>query len=606
MIKLSDYVVRFLFEAGVRRIFMLTGGGCMHLVDSVGRQSGLEYVCCLHEQAVAFATQAHAEFTSSLSAALVTTGPGGTNAITGLAAAWLDSSPCVFLSGQVKRADLLTTRGVRSMGPQEVDIISVVKPLTKYAKTLLEPSEVRSELEQAVHLATTGRRGPVWLDIPLDVQAQMIDDTTLRGWTPSPIQPPHDLRSQVSTAVHLLRSAKRPVLFVGNGARAAHTRGLVRKAADLLKIPVLLTWKSMDMLPEDYPWFAGRPGSVASRAANFTQQNADCIVVVGARLDMPQIAFSHKNFARAAKKILVEVDPLEVAKFEMPIDVPIVADAADFLSELIDQASAAHLPDSAAWVAKTKEWAAKYPVILPEHRDPHRSHVDLYALVDVLSDLCTPEDVLAPGSSGACSDVFLQCFRLKEGQRVVNSPSLGAMGTGLPGSIGTCLASGSRRTICVNGDGGFQLNIQDLETVRRLNLPIKYFILCNGTYASIMATQRNYFNGRMVGSDPSSHLTLPDVTKVAAAYGVQSFQITDQSRLREDVRAVLDTPGPVVCAVHVSSDQVVSPRATSSARPDGTIVSLPMEDMAPRLPREEFRANMLWDDTEISPDLYES
>lgn len=593
MIKLSDYVVRFLFDAGVRRIFMLTGGGCMHLVDSVGRQPDLEYVCCLHEQAVAFATQANAEFTGSLSAALVTTGPGGTNAITGLAAAWLDSSPCIFLSGQVKRADLLTSRGVRSMGPQEVDIVSVVKPLTKYAKTLVEPNDVGYELEQAVHLATTGRRGPVWLDIPLDVQAQMIDESTLRGFTPPAIPTSSDLRRQVSATIDLLRQAKRPVLFVGNGARMAHHQGLVSKAADLLKIPVLLTWKSMDMLAEDDSWFAGRPGSVASRGANFTQQNADCILVVGARLDMPQIAFSHKNFARAAKKVLVDVDPLEIAKFEMPIDVPVIADAADFLAELIDQVPAANLPDCSAWVAKTKEWAAKYPVILPEYWEKNPAFVNLYVLVDVLSDLCTAEDVLAPGSSGACSDIFLQCFRVKDGQRVVNSPSLGAMGTGLPGSIGTCLASGRRRTICVNGDGGFQLNIQELETVRRLNLPVKYFVLCNGTYASIMAMQHHHFQGRIVGSDPSSHLTLPDIRKVAAAYGIESRAIQDPTHIRQKVQEVLDTPGPVVCAVNVSSDQVTAPRATSSARPDGTIVSLPMEDMAPRLPREVFLSEMI-------------
>jgi acetolactate synthase-1/2/3 large subunit len=251
------------------------------------------------------------------------------------------------------------------------------------------------------------------------------------------------------------------------------------------------------------------------------------------------------------------------------------------------------LPDVSSWVAKTKQWTAKYPVILPEYWRQNSGFVSLYVLVDVLSDLCTSEDVLAPGSSGACSDVFLQCFRMKEGQRVVNSPSLGAMGTGLPGSIGTCLASGGKRTVCVNGDGGFQLNIQDLETVRRLNLPIKYFVLCNGTYASIMATQRNYFQGRMVGSDPSSHLTLPDVMKVANAYGIQSCQIQDHTDIRDRVQAVLDLPGPVVCAVNVSSDQAMAPRATSSVRPDGTIVSLPMEDMAPRLPREVFLSEML-------------
>ena len=593
MIKLSDYVIRFLYDAGVKRIFMLTGGASMHLVDSVGRQQGLEYVCCLHEQAVAFAAQAHAEFTSTLAGALVTAGPGGTNTITGLAAAWLDSSPCIFISGQVKRADLLTSRGVRSMGPQELNIISVVKPLTKYAKTLLEPQDVRYELEQAIHLATAGRRGPVWLDIPLDVQSQMIDETALHGFTPKPSSESVELQQQVSAAIGLLKQAKRPVLFVGNGARLAHQKGLVKRAADLLKIPVLFTWKSMDMLPEDYPFFAGRPGSVASRGSNFTQQNSDCIIVVGARLDLPQTAFSHRNFARAAKKVLVDIDPLEIAKFDMKIDVPVTAGAADFLSVLVDQISAERLPDAREWVAKTKEWNAKYPVILPEYWEKNPEYVNQYVLVDVLSDLCTQEDVLAPGSSGACSDIFLQCFRVKDGQRVVNSPSLGAMGTGLPGSIGTCLASGRRRTICVNGDGGFQLNIQDLETVRRLDLPIKYFILCNGTYASIMAAQRNHFQGRMVGSDPPSCLTLPDIRKVAEAYGIKTSEILDHTNIRERVQEVLNSPGPVVCAVHVSSDQVTAPRATSSVRPDGTIVSLPMEDMAPRLPREEFLANMI-------------
>jgi acetolactate synthase-1/2/3 large subunit len=244
-------------------------------------------------------------------------------------------------------------------------------------------------------------------------------------------------------------------------------------------------------------------------------------------------------------------------------------------------------------MAKTKEWHERYPVILPQYWNQKQEFVNPYVLIDVLSDLCTSEDVLASGSSGACSDIFLQCFRLKEGQRVVNSPSLGAMGTGLPGSIGTCIASGGRRTICVNGDGGFQLNIQELETLHRLSLPIKYFILCNGTYASIMATQRNYFEGRMVGSDPSSRLTLPNIRKVAEAYGISSHELRDHTNIREEVRAVLEYPGPMVCAVHVSSDQASAPRATSSVRPDGSIVSLPMEDMAPRLPRDVFRAEMI-------------
>jgi acetolactate synthase-1/2/3 large subunit len=382
------------------------------------------------------------------------------------------------------------------------------------------------------------------------------------------------------------------VLFIGNGARLAHLEGLIERLVKQLKIPTLLTWKAMDMLPENHPYFAGRPGSVAGRGANFTQQNADWLLVIGARLDMPQLAFSHKNFARAAKKILVDVDSNELAKFDMRTDIAINADAKEFVTEMVAQLKAIQLPDTSVWTRRAAHWKAKYPVIVPEYWQ-ERDFVNTYVLVDVLSDVCTAEDVFAPGSSGACSDIFLQCFRLKQGQRVVNSPSLGAMGTGLPGAIGTCLASGRRRTISIIGDGGFQLNIQDLETVRRLNLPIKYFILCNGNYASIIASQCNHFEGRLVGSDPSSQLTLPDVRKVAEAYGLSSFEIKTHANIKSEVQRVLDHPGPIVCAVNVSSDQVTAPRATSKMLPDGTIVSLPMEDLAPRLPREEFLANMI-------------
>ena len=593
MIKVSDYIAQFLAGRGVEHIFMLTGGGCMHMVDSFGNQEGLDYVCCLHEQAVAFATQAYAEYKSTPGAALVTAGPGGTNAITGLAAAWVDSTACIFFSGQAKRADLLTGRGVRSMGPQELDIVAVVQPLTKYAKMLVDPNDIRHELEKAWHLATTGRRGPVWLDVPLDVQAATVDETQLRGFIPQPaLDRSAVLRTSVAQAIALLQKAERPVLLIGNGARHAHLSDLVEEAVDALRIPALLTWKAMDMLPEDHPCFCGRPGSVASRGANFTQQNADWILVLGARLDLPQIAFSHRNFARGAQKILIDVDPHELGKFDAPIEVAVEADSKDFLAEFLRQLQGLTLPDTSVWLAKSKQWLRDYPVILPEYWQQSGT-VNTYVLMDVLSEQCIPNDLLAPGSSGACSDIFLQCFRLKRGQRVVNSPTLGAMGTGLPGAIGSCIASGRRRTICVNGDGGFQLNIQDLETIRRLHLPIKFFILCNGVYGSIVAMQRNHFKGRLVGSDPSSHLTLPDVRKVAAAYGIKTMMIEDHRNIRESVAAVLDYDGPVVCAVNTSPDQPILPRATSSTRPDGTIVSLPMEDMAPRLPREIFRVEMI-------------
>jgi acetolactate synthase-1/2/3 large subunit len=422
----------------------------------------------------------------------------------------------------------------------------------------------------------------------------MVDEAVLRTFVPEPVRDrPSEIREWVTQAIRLLKQAERPVLFIGNGSRQAHLSGIVDELVSALKVPTLLTWKAMDMLPDDHPYFAGRPGSIASRGANFTQQNADWIMVLGARLDLPQVAFSHKNFARAASKVVVDIDEHEIGKFDMTIDVPVVADVKDFVTEFLAQLTESHLSDTTAWLKMSKDWLTRYPVVLPQYWDVGSDYVNTYVLTEVLSEQCTPEDVLAPGSSGACSDIFLQCFRLKHGQRVVNAPSLGAMGTGLPGTIGTCLASGRRRTICVNGDGGFQLNIQDLETVRRLNLPIKFFILCNGAYGSIIAAQRNHFNGRLVGSDNSSNLTLPNVMKVAEAYGIKAMEIRNQRNIREDVAAVLAYPGPVVCAVHVSPEQVTLPRATTLTRADGSVTSLPMEDMAPQLPREEFHANMI-------------
>jgi len=589
--KLSDYVIEFVAKTGARHVFMLTGGGCMHLTDSLGRNPNLEYVCCLHEQACAFAAEHYAEYSANLGVALVTTGPGGTNTVTGVAAAWLESASCLFLSGQAKRADLIGATGVRSMGQQEVDIVSVVKPITKHAKTILDPSTIRYELEKAVYLATHGRRGPVWIDIPLDVQASFIDEGMLEGFRP-PAESTSELSAQVSQAIDLLNRSERPVLFLGNGARTAHTKGLVHKLIDVLQIPVLVTWKIIDAVPNDCEFYAGRPGAIGQRAANFTQQNSDWIMVLGARLDRPQTAFSYKKFARVASKVIVEVDPAEIAKFDMHIDVPVCGDATEFIEEFLRQSGKVLKRDRSWWLKRSREWQVKYPVVLPEYQDT-KGVVNTYVLMDVLSDESSVDDLLVPGSSGPCSDIFMQAFRVRSGQRVVNAPGLGAMGTGLPGSIGACLASGRKRTICINGDGGFQLNIQELETVRRLQLPIKYFILCNGGYGSIMATQRNYFQGRFTGSDPSSHLTLPDIERVAEAYGIPSAHIHDHRDIRNQVRAILARPGPVICAVDVSPEERTAPRVTSKVLADGSIVSYPMEDMWPFLDRDEFQENML-------------
>ena len=590
--KLSDYVMEFVAATGVKQIFMLTGGGCMHLVDSAGRQPGLEYVCCLHEQACAFAAEHYAEYTQGLGVALVTTGPGGTNAVTGVAAAWLESASCLFISGQAKRADLIADTGVRSMGQQEVDIVSVVRSITKYAVTVLDPSRIRYELEKAVYLATHGRRGPVWVDVPLDVQASRIDENALEGFTPPVEAASGTLAEQVSEAIDLINHAQRPVLYLGNGAHAAMEGGALRQMIELLKIPVLVTWKIVDLLPENDPYYAGRPGAIGQRGANFTQQNADCLMIIGSRMDRPQTAFSHRNLARAAAKIMVDVDAAELGKMQTEIDVAVWADAGAFVREFLRQARKLVARDRSCWLKRAKEWQKRYPVVLREYWE-NDGPVNTYVLMEVLSDELEPADVLVPGSSGPCSDIFMQAFRVKAGQRVVNAPGLGAMGTGLPGSIGACLASGRRRTICINGDGGFQLNVQELETVRRLNLPIKFFVLCNGGYASIMATQRNYFQSRFVGSEPSSRLTLPDIVKVAEAYGLRTSHIRGHLELREQVREAIAADGPMVCAVDTPAELPTAPRVTSSVRADGSIVSKPMEDMWPFLSRDEFEANMI-------------
>lgn len=592
--KLSDYVIARVAQE-VRHIFLLPGGGCMHLVDSVGRNRDLEFVCNLHEQASAIAAEAYGQYTNHLGAALVTTGPGGTNAVTGVAGAWLDSTPCLFLSGQVKRADLATGRGVRQMGFQEIGIVDIVRSITKYAVTVTEPRAIRYHLEKALHLARSGRPGPVWLDIPLDVQAAEIDVADLPAFDPQEAAAPaapDRLAEQVRQAIELLNQAERPVILVGNGVRLAHAEAEFLELCEWLQVPVLTTWKALDLLPDDHPLYVGRPGAVGQRGANFAQQNADFILTVGARLDLGQTGYNHANFARAARKGMVDVDAAEIAKMQTPIDVPVCADARAFLQEMLRQRARVVARDRSAWLARCREWKRRYPVILPEYWQ-EREGVSLYVLVDVLSDALQPGDLLIPGSSGACSEVTLQAWRSRPGVRVFNTPGLGAMGFGVPASLGGCLAAGRARTVCIDGDGGFAMNCQELETIRRLDLPIKFFVLNNAGYGSIRATQQAYFQGRLVASSFDSGLTLPDIRRVAEAYGVATDIITSHEHICEDVRRVLERPGPVVCEVQVTPNQTTAPRLSSYQRADGTMASRPLEDLWPFLPREEFYANMI-------------
>jgi acetolactate synthase-1/2/3 large subunit len=593
VIKLADYVVQTLSRWGIKHVFMFPGGGAIHLVDSLGKSPKLDFVCNLHEQACAIAAEAYSQCSGNFAAALVTTGPGGTNAVTGVAGAWLDSTPMIVLSGQVKRADLATGRGVRQMGPQELDIISIVKGITKYAVTVCEPADIRYHLEKAFHLAKSGRPGPVWLDIPLDVQSAMIDERRLRRFVPGAAPNIGEgLRRKIAGVIDLLNHASRPVILVGNGVRLAGALKDFRTLVELWNIPVLTTWKAIDFLPDDHRLYVGRPGLIGQRGANFVQQNCDCIIMLGARMDLLQVAFDWKTFAREARKVMVDVDPHEIRKLTCKIDLPICADAKVVIGELLNAKRTLKSRNRIPWLTRCKEWNREYPVVSQQYRR-EAGVVNLYVLLDVLSDMLTKDDVVVPGSSGQCSEVFLQTFRVKDGQRVFNTPGLGAMGFGLPASIGACLASGRRRTICINGDGGFQLNIQELETVRRLNLPIKFFILINDGYASVKGTQRSSFNSHFVACDASSGLTLPDILKLAEVYGITTARIENHDNLRGRVRKVLGLPGPVICEVSVSMDQIVAPKVISKLNPDGTVTSKPMEDMWPFLDRGEFKANMI-------------
>ena len=594
--KLSDWVFRFVAGLGVKHVFEVTGGGAMHLNDSLGQCKEIEYICTLHEQAAAMAAESYAKIANDIGVCLVTTGPGGTNALTGVAGAWLDSTPMLVISGQVKRADLKGNTGVRQMGVQEVDVVAMATPITKYAVTVLEPNDIRFHMEQAVHLARTGRPGPVWVDIPLDVQGAMVDENALRPFTPASAAqpasiPPLELAAAVSRTITLLNAAERPVLFIGNGVRLANARAEMRALIERLGIPVLTTWPAHDMVPDDHPLMIGRPGPVAPRGANFALQNSDFLLSLGARLDLVVTGYAPQNFARAAQKVMVDIDAAELRKMNGTIQLPVCADVKEFILEMTRQFGDVRQRDRATWDGRCHEWKTKYPVVLPEYRGLDTG-VSTYVLAEAISNASAADDVIVSGSSGAGIEIFCLAATLKEGQRIFLTTALGAMGNGVPGVIGACLAHGRRRTITVDGDGGLQLNIQEFETIRRLDLPIKLFVLNNDGYASIRTSQSRYF-GRLAGADDSSGVTLPPLEGVARAYGLPYARIDHDGGLTDRVRDLLDAPGPCVIEVRTPREEPRAPSLSSMRKPDGSMVSKPLEDLWPFLPRDEFLANMI-------------
>lgn len=594
-VRVVDWIMQALARRGVERVFTVTGGGAMHLDDAAGANEDLDVVCMLHEQAVAIATEAYTKASGKLALALVTAGPGGTNAVTGVAGAWLDSTPMLVISGQVKRSDLVGSTGVRQRGVQELDLGAIVRPITKYTALVLEPRRIRYHLERALHLATSGRPGPVWLEIPLDVQAAPVVAEELEPFDPGELEDelaldPCGLDRVAGVVLDALAESERPVLLVGAGVRLARAEHDLLALVERLGVPVLTTWPAMGVVGDDHPLHVGRPGPLAGRGANFVLQSSDFLLAVGARLDLVTTGYDPADFARSARKFVVDVDAYELAKLRGAIDAGIRADAGDFVRALRREAEVRVVRSRPGWTARCRELASAHPIVLDLHRRPGE-RVSTYHFADVLSGLLEDDDVLAPCSSGLAIEIFLLAVRLRTGQRAIFTTALGAMGYGPPTAIGACIASGRRRTVCVDGDGGFQLNAQELETIRRLALPVKLFVLENGGYASIRASQQRWF-GRVVGADESSGLTLPRLDRLAHAYGLPFVRVDGRSPLAPQLRAVLDSDGPVLCEVPTPFDERREPAQVSEALPDGGMRSRPIEDLAPLLSREELAASL--------------
>lgn len=591
--KLSDYVTKRL-EDHVNHVFLVSGGGCIHLVDSLSR-SKIKLIPNLHEQASSICAESYSQYTNNIGVALVTTGPGATNAVTGVASAWLDSIPLLLLTGQVQNKDRVGNKKVRQLGFQEIDTVSIYKSITKYAVTVSDPKTIKYHLDKALWLAKNERPGPVLIDIPLDVQAAEIDETSLVSFTPEIVENPIPT-DKLDEIARLFESAKRPIVLVGNGVRLSGGMKEFETFIDKTKIPVLTTWKALDFIEEDHPQYVGRPGGVGQRGANFNQQNSDFILVIGARLDHGQLAYQPQYFAREAIRCIVDIDENEINKLGIHIHYPINMDAKVFLHELNKRISD---KEPSEWLNFCRNMYKKYPVILEEYLLPNIQRINNYAFINHLSDLLPEESIVVPGSSGACSEVTMQAFRMKKGTRVYNSEGLGSMGFGIPSAIAAAIAS-NKQIVCIDGDGGFFMNIQELELVHRYHLPIKFFVLNNNGYGSIRTTQNTHFRGNLVVSDPSSGLSLPSIEANAYAYRIPFVRIENQVNLKDQIKTVLDFSGPIICELMVDENHKTLPKASVYKKSDGSFATRPMEDLFPFLKREEFYSNLI-----IKKDIYE-
>jgi len=584
-IKVSDYIINRL-EKEVKHIFLIPGGGCIHLVDSLGK-SNIKPICNLHEQASGISAEAYSQYTNNIGVALVTTGPGGTNIVTPIASAWLDSLPMLVLVGQVQRKDMKSNKGVRQLGFQEINLSNITSSITKFSHCVKQPDEIPYYLEKALYLAKNGRPGPVVLEIPLDVQSSVIDLDISPVYTP-PVDDKTNL--QVSKIIEAINASKRPIILAGNGVRLSGALDKFKLFIEKTKIPTLLTWKALDFLEEDHELYVGRPGGVASRGANFNQQNSDLIICLGARLDHGQLAYQSKFFAREAKKIIVDIDNAEIDKLGLNVDFSINNGCEVFLQSMLDNIDKIKI-NTEDWLKFCKNLYKKYPICLDSYYE-QKDYVNNYVFIEELSKTLPENSLVVPGSSGACSEVTMQALKIKQGTRVFNSEGLGSMGFGVPAAIGACLAS-SHKTICIDGDGGFFMNFQELELIKRYNLPIILFILNNNGYGSIKSTQKNHFNNFLVASDPESGLTLPSISKTAKLFDIDYKLISNNKELISELSDILKHNSSMIVELMIDPNHMTLPKASVYKTKDGLFATRPMEELQPFLPEEEFLSNML-------------
>jgi len=585
--RVADYLLGRLADLGIQDIFFLPGGGAMYLNDALACEARITAVPCHHEQACGIAAEAYGRtHRSGFGVAMVTTGPGATNVLTPVAGAWIESLPLFILSGQVKRPDALRRRPLRQSGVQEVDVVSMVKPITKYAVTIDAPENTRRCFEEAIWHMRQGRPGPVWLDVPLDVQAAPIDPEKLLPFIPPVADVKSDLTNQLSELRSLLSKAKRPLVLAGHGVRIAGAAQQFKDLVEKLGLPCVFTWNASDLLAWDNPLYVGRPGVVAARAPNFAVQNCDCLISIGCRLDNIITAYNPRGFARNAKKIVVDVDQNELDRHEMDITLPILSDAKEFIESCLGSALISH-SDWSIWREKCLDWKRRFTP-LDGRKFALDTPISHYEFVESISDVIPEDQLVITGSSGLAVEVFYTAYRNKKGQRMFLTSGLGSMGYGVAAAIGACIGAGRIPTVCVESDGSLMLNLQELATLKALNLPITVVVMNNGGYASIRNTQRNYFEERYLGTGPASGLYIPDFVEVAKGMGLAAEDI----RTADQLKKAFGSTGPRVLNVHLMSDEVLSPKVAAMPQPDGSIISMPLEDMSPLLSLEQLKAEM--------------